>query len=69
MQLTSLNTSLIQDKILAVLVAHTPFPLFELSMARKRLKSTDKLLSCIKRAWETQRPLSEIVDILTGEKQ
>ncbi len=68
MPLTSLKTSVIQDKFLAVLCEETPFPLFELAMAQKRLKSIDKLLSCINRARETQKPLSEMVDILTGEK-
>ncbi len=68
MPLTSLKTSVIHDKILAVLCEETPFPLFELGMAQKRLKSIDKLLSCINRAWETQRPLSVMVDILVGDE-
>ncbi len=68
MPLTAINTSLIQDKFLTVLCENTPFPLFELGMAQKRLKSIDKLLSCINRARETKRSLSEVVDILTGEK-
>ena len=48
---------------LPFLCEETLFPLFELAMAQKRLKSIDKLLACVNRARELKRPLSEMVDI------
>jgi len=64
---TPFKMGMIKDKILAILVENTPFPLFDLCMSHQRLRSFDKLLSCIDRAWEQQRPLSHLVDILLDE--
>lgn len=56
----------LQDKILSAIVANTNFPLFEVGMAYMRLRSFDKLLSCIDKATEKKRPLESVVDVLEG---
>jgi len=52
----------IQDGILSVIIEKSSFPLFEVGMAHKRLKSFDKLLSCIDKATQERRPLESVVD-------
>jgi len=58
----------IQDEILGVIIAKTSFPLFEISMAFKRLRSYDKLLSCIFKATQERRPLESVVDEMMERK-
>ncbi len=58
----------IQDKILSTIVKNTQFPLFQIGMAFKRLKSFDKLLEAIDTAKEKGWSLSRIVDIMELEE-
>ena len=58
----------IQDALLSVIIEKSSFPLFEISMAFKRLQSFDKLLSCIEKAKEKGWALSRIVDIMELEE-
>jgi len=52
----------IQDGILGVIIEKSSFPLFVVGMAHMRLKSYDKLLSCIDKATQERRPLESVVD-------
>jgi len=61
-----MKTIHIQDKILVAITENTNYPLFEIGMAFKQLRSFDRLLSAINRATEQKRSLSEVVDILAG---
>ena len=45
----------LQDDILSAIVTNSNFPLFDIGQAYKRLKSFDKLLSCIEKAREWYR--------------
>jgi len=59
----------IQDGILGVIVEKSSFPLFEIGMAYMRLKSFDKLLSCIDKATQERRSLESVVDVLMEGRQ
>ena len=58
----------IQDGILGVIVEKSSFPLFEIGMAHKRLKSFDKLLEAIEKAKERGWALSRVVDVMELEE-
>jgi len=57
----------IQDGILSVIVEKSSFPLFEINMAYKRLKSFDKLLEAISKAKVKGWALSRVVDVMELE--
>lgn len=59
-----MNSVKLQDKILSVIVENSQFSLFEIGQVYKKLKSFDKLLSCIDKATQEKRSLESVVDIL-----
>jgi len=61
-----MNSIQLQDKILSVIVENANYSLFEIGHAYRRLKSFDKLLSCIDKATQEKRPLEDMVDVLEG---
>jgi len=62
-----LQKAQILDGILSVIVEKSSFPLFQIGMAHKRLKSFDKLLEAISQAKEKGWALSRVVDVMELE--
>ena len=59
-----LQTTKLQDDILSAIISNSNQSLFSVGMAYKKLRSFDKLLSCITKATQKKRPLESVVDVM-----